>query len=502
MLNDAVGTVDQGASHASIRTYAGAVGHALYGPYVDLPAGAYRVTFEIAVAEPIAFEADFICATADVVLDFGKRDVVFAEILYSDVVAGNPITLDFDLAEACAGCEFRVRVNGTVPLVIADVTQLEKRTGQAVAGFRAGRLGPKATSVIKRCWEAGTRLSIQDDTLSLPLDQFAKFRSELLEVFRDDLFATNDRRKMAETVVEGVGYKGCGENSLFRAFVGTEQPLISDPGRIPFTSSLCHQTHFGYEQYRFWTKALKEAPKYQRKQWEFVFIAQVLYERGYLVPDKKGLVFGAGEEQLPALFASFGVEVVATDQPADAASASGWASTKEYTYDISALNQNGICTDRMFRELVSYRPVDMNALPDDLDGQFDFCWSACAFEHLGSLEKGLSFVRNAMRTLRPGGLAVHTTEFNLSSNEDTIETEGLSIYRRRDIERLIASLGELGYVVAPIDWSLLGEGFAEMVIDLNPYLARGEPHIRLLIGQYDCTSIGLIIEKPLDWRSH
>jgi len=502
MLNDAVGTVGDIAGRASIRTHVGQAGHALYGPYADLQPGSYRVIFDIKISDPAPFDVDFICATADVVLDCGKRDLAFTDILYSDLIAGNSIAVDFDLAEPVAGCEYRIRVNGKVPLLIADAPVLERRAGPAVAGFRAGRLGPKATSLIKRCWEAGTRVSIENDTLSLPLDQFAKFRAELLDVFREDLFRSEDRRRLAELVVEGVGYRGCGENSLFRAFVGTERPLISDPGRIPFTSSLCHQTHFGYEQYRFWMEALKEQPKYQRKQWEFVFIAQALYERGCLTPGKKGLVFGAGEEQLPALFASFGVEVLATDQSPEAASASGWASTKEFTYDLNALNQNGICTDRMFHELVSFRPVDMNAIPADLHDQFDFCWSACAFEHLGSLEHGKRFVQNAMETLRPGGIAVHTTEFNLSSNDDTIETEGLSIYRRRDIEALIEDLTQQGYAVAPIDWNLLGEGFAEMVIDLNPYLARGEPHIRLLIGQYDCTSIGLIIEKPIHWQPH
>ena len=33
---------------------------------------------------------------------------------------------------------------------------------------------------------------------------------------------------------------------------------------------------------------------------------------------------------------------------------------------------------------------------------------AVDLEHLGSLENGLAFVRNAMSFLRPGGVAVHT----------------------------------------------------------------------------------------------
>jgi hypothetical protein len=148
----------------------------------------------------------------------------------------------------------------------------------------------------------------------------------------------------------------------------------------------------------------------------------------------------------------------------------------------------------MFRDLVSFMPVDMNAIPPSLDGRFDFCWSACALEHLGSLEHGLAFIENSMRTLGPGGVAVHTTEFNLSSNDDTFESLTCSFYRRRDIEEVVARLERRGYQVSPIDWNV-GEGFAERVVDLPPF-GRGEPHIRLRADRYDVTSIGIIITKP------
>jgi 2-polyprenyl-3-methyl-5-hydroxy-6-metoxy-1,4-benzoquinol methylase len=266
------------------------------------------------------------------------------------------------------------------------------------------------------------------------------------------------------------------------------------PQAVPFSSSLCHQHHFALDQYRWWAKAMKEQPLFYRKQWEFVFIAQVLFERGMLKPGKRGLGFGVGTEPLPSLFASFGAEVVATDQSLDTAIAGGWVSTNQHTIDLSGLNTRGICTDRMIQELASFRAVDMNDIDRDLDGKFDFCWSACAFEHLGSLQHGADFVINSIRTLKPGGLAVHTTEFNITSDTDTYEDVNLSIYRRQDIGRLVADLEAKGYEVEPIDWAL-GDGFAELVVDLPPF-GRGEPHIRLRAAQYDCTSIGLIIRKP------
>ncbi len=299
---------------------------------------------------------------------------------------------------------------------------------------------------------------------------------------------------VARQIAERVGFKGGLENALYRAFTGSEKPVCAVPGPVGFASSLCQQSHFGFDQYRFWVQALKERPLFYRKQWEFVYIAQVLFERGYVANGRRGVVFGAGTEPLPALFASFGVEILATDQSADTAAASGWARSNQYTCDVSALNQRGICTERMFKELVSFETVDMNNIPGRLDSQFDFCWSACALEHLGSLRHGLTFMERAMDVLKPGGLAVHTTEFNLSSNEQTYESPDLSIYRKRDIKAFIASMADKGFRVSPVDWTV-GDGFAETVVDVPPY-GRGEPHIRLNYAGYDVTSLGLIIQKP------
>jgi SAM-dependent methyltransferase len=286
-----------------------------------------------------------------------------------------------------------------------------------------------------------------------------------------------------------VGYHGDASNAVYRGFVGTERPLSATPATIPFSSSVCQQVHFTLDQYRWWTRALKDRPKFLRKQWEFVYIAQALHERGLLAPGKRGV----GREPLPALFASFGVTVVATDQSLDGAVRAGWVRSAEHSSDLSALNDRGICTDRMFSELVSFDEADMNAIDPKFEGQFDFCWSACSLEHLGSLAHGTEFIKNSMKTLKPGGVAIHTTEFNLNSNDATIESQDLSLYRRRDIDALIAELAAAGHKPSPVDYAG-GEGFAETVVDLPPY-GRGEPHVRLRIGDYDCTSIGVIVER-------
>lgn len=212
-----------------------------------------------------------------------------------------------------------------------------------------------------------------------------------------------------------------------------------------------------------------------------------------LAPGKRGLGFGVGREPLPALFASFGVEVVATGQSLEGAVRAGWVKSMEHSADLTALNDRGICTDCMFGDLVSFAELDMNAIDPKFNGRFDFCWSACSLEHLGSLAHGTQFIRNAMKVLKPGGIAIHTTEFNLTSNDTTIEHQDLSLYRRRDIDALVADLIAEGHAPSPVDYEL-GEGYAETVVGLPPF-GRGEPHLRLRLADYDSTSIGIIVRK-------
>src|SRR5438045_9280230 len=98
----------------------------------------------------------------------------------------------------------------------------------------------------------------------------------------------------------------------------------------------------------------------------------------------------------------------------------------------------------------------MTAVSSDLTG-FDFCWSLCAMEHFGSLEAGARFVERSLQCLRPGGVAVHTTEMNISSDDRTLVDGPTVLYRKRDIESLAAGLEEVGHNVAALDFDV-GDG--------------------------------------------
>lgn len=228
-----------------------------------------------------------------------------------------------------------------------------------------------------------------------------------------------------------------------------------------------------------------------RKMWEWLFICVALSERHMLRTGRHGLGFGVGKEPLVALFAAQGCQVTATDLDPDQAEAKGWTeSGVQYATSLADLNAAGLCDPVKFAERVTYRNVDMNQLPNDL-GQFDFTWSSCAFEHLGSLEAGLSFLERQMRHVRPGGVAVHTTEYNLSSDEDTVSEGGTVLYRRRDLTELARRLRRAGYRIT-LD---LTEGATpeDRHIDVPPF---SETHLRTMLGQYVTTSVALVIEKP------
>jgi SAM-dependent methyltransferase len=243
-----------------------------------------------------------------------------------------------------------------------------------------------------------------------------------------------------------------------------------------------------------------------RKLWEFCYIAQALSERGMLQPGRRGLGFAVGREPVPALFASLGCEVVATDLDPERAREKNWVDTGQHAANAEVLNERGICDPETFRKNVSFRVVDMNDIPRDLRW-FDFCWSSCSFEHLGSIRLGQEFLVNMTRCVKPGGVAVHTTEYNVSSNDETLDNTDPVLFRRRDIEDVVRLLTAKGHRVGEVDFDP-GADEADRYVDEEPYYTR-QPvvHLKLRLGEYVTTSIGLIIDigrRPvvdrfLDW---
>lgn len=279
------------------------------------------------------------------------------------------------------------------------------------------------------------------------------------------------------------------------SFPRTAPALYATPdknARHPHTSScLCTHAQLDSPAFRRWATAFGESWRAHRKLWELCYICETLDQRGLLKPGKKGLGFAVGLERLPSFFASRGCEILASDLPSEDERNKAWAATGQWAPGLEALNQYGLCPPDEFRNLVRFRPIDMNEIPSDLMG-FDFTWSTCSFEHCGSLELGLRFLERQMDCLAPGGIAVHTTEFNLSSNDKTVDQGSYVVYRLKDIEGICLRLAEQGHTVEPLDLET-GTHELDRYVDGPPY--SGDRHLRLDLNGFAATSIGLVIRK-------
>lgn len=295
-----------------------------------------------------------------------------------------------------------------------------------------------------------------------------------------------DRLSATELVAEFVG------SAEFARLYGSSRPYPSLVDAPPLKWQPCTLASLQSTNFQHWAVQLRERqPRPHRKIWEWAFIAQALHERGCLVDGAQGLGFAVGTEPLAALFAKVGCHVVATDLDLKAASKGGWNRTHEHAANIGVLNERNICDAGKFSDNVRFMNVDMCDVPDELIG-FDFLWSSCAIEHLGSIDAALAFVMRAMRCLKPGGLAVHTTEFNCESDTRTIERGKDVIPRKSDFMRLREALVREGHDVGEIDFTL-GTSEADLSVDEAPF--KGPSHLKLRIGGFASTSFGMIIRK-------
>lgn len=269
------------------------------------------------------------------------------------------------------------------------------------------------------------------------------------------------------------------------------------------TSMVCRYEHFLTEWYAEWAAllplshyGLDPAPlprRPHRKAWEWCAITQALHERGMLRPGRTGCGFAVGTEPLPSAFAARGVDILATDQAATD-EAAAWNETGQHAASLDVLHRPELIGRGEFDRRVRFRPADMRELGLPWGERFDFLWSSCSIEHLGSLPAGLEFVEQSTRLLKPGGWAVHTTEYNVASNDATLDQGGSLIYRRRDIEELDRTLRRLGCGLSRCDF-YAGDHVFDLDYDLPPYGRPDRQHIKLMLGGHITTSMLLIVHK-------
>jgi Methyltransferase domain len=299
-------------------------------------------------------------------------------------------------------------------------------------------------------------------------------------------------------------YIGLNEAHRSGGFKRMETAIAPIANRL--ASKLCTQDDCNSDWYAFWLREIRSGFIYHRKLWEFAYIAQSLFAHGVLKEGKRGLGFGCGEEPLSSLFAKYGATVVATDLDPAASQehGGGWMECGQHGSSLAKIQNADVCPDKAKLANISHEFADMNAIPAHFNGKFDFCWSACALEHLGSIKHGMEFIENSMNTLKPGGLAVHTTEFNLMDGP-TIDNAFTALYQRSHMEELKTRLESLGYAVAPFDFDG-GSGVMDGLFDLPPWpwdeaslgwkMQENFAHLKRSIGGFACTSIAIAVTKP------
>lgn len=266
----------------------------------------------------------------------------------------------------------------------------------------------------------------------------------------------------------------------------------------------CQGQHFADDRYQGWAKILDVADARHRKAWEWAAILETARLGGVLVEGKSAVGFGVGTEPLSAALARFGMLVTATDLPMNDDESDHWASAAQHAASKDNLRHPAICRDAEFDQRVEFVAADMNALPAEIENRkFDFAWSSCVIEHLGSPAKGFDFVRHCFDLLKPGGIMIHTTEYELTAQHETQDYGHCAVYRQEDFSELAdyfraqgCSIDvDLGVSLAmPEDRWISSQAVPGAYDD-----GYAEPaHLRLVIGDSVATSFAIVVQRPAD----
>lgn len=361
---------------------------------------------------------------------------------------------------------------------------------------------------MKKLWEYLSETSryrkFRMDQLTTDTDLEAKL-AKLMELIReDDTPNINVLWRIAKDI------DAIKLNLKFFGYDLAEQMREALPSRhglqaqhVGLKSQVSTQADLSSDWAAYWADQLKIGIVFHRKVWELCYVMQAIYEHDLLKPGSRGLGFGCGEEPIPSLLTSMGVNVTITDlDPRDAA-ASGWLKTDQHTSTLDHCHMPNLVSIDEFHKHAELQYVDMNNIPKTLQN-YDFNWSICALEHIGSIAKGLNFIENSLNTLHSGGLAVHTTEFNFTNDNDTIDNWGTVLFQRKHFSELAERLRAKGHWVAELDFSI-GNGPLDKFIDLPPFehdypesmhdwsgISR---HLKVMVDGFPSTCFGMIVKK-------
>lgn len=249
------------------------------------------------------------------------------------------------------------------------------------------------------------------------------------------------------------------------------------------TSQLCTAAQFDEPVFLEVMEALGLRPGRGRGQWEQAWIVSTLATEGMVAPGRTGLALEPGRQRIAAVLASRGVAVQAVGRPGPGPKGAEARRLELFYPEILALED--------FDAMVGFAeldPLEPERLPT---GSFDFCWSNGQVQGRGSVAAALDFIEASLVPLRPGGLALHSCIFNLSSDSLTWELPDLVVLRKSDIERLAERLHGAGHQVLTLNTHPGHDAGDETVTAAVP----GPAGIRQRQGFAVVTSFGLAIRK-------
>lgn len=260
-----------------------------------------------------------------------------------------------------------------------------------------------------------------------------------------------------------------------------------EPTLETIASQVCTSKQFSEPIYYRLCKEIAQDKLFHRKQWEYIFILRALEQLCVLQSSFSGLGFGCGKEPLAAVMAKRSVDVICTDiEPVEKGDAY-WGSTnvRDYFYE-------GICTWEQFEKHVSFRPANMNDIPDDL-GIHEF--------HLVILCSRTSWFASTWNRFRAQCQQMPEGRWR-SSAHDRAQRRGRggNVRERRSLliseERHPPHAGagrQQGNVFLPINFNM-GSDELDKYVDLPPF--NRNKHLKLLVEEkYVTTSIGFVILK-------
>ncbi|NJR66195.1 MAG: methyltransferase domain-containing protein [Leptolyngbyaceae cyanobacterium CRU_2_3] len=150
------------------------------------------------------------------------------------------------------------------------------------------------------------------------------------------------------------------------------------------------------------TGALLSLPGRNRKIWEYIQVYNGLNHLGLLNGKTHALGLGVGTEPLIYAFTNVCQKVVATDLY----NSQNWSTASLPTDAVYQANCFPYERDRL---IVQHMDMTHVEYPDE---SFDFIWSCCSIEHVGTFEELHRVYQEIHRVLKPGGIAALTTEYN------------------------------------------------------------------------------------------